>query len=54
MYTHLQIESIMASFGAGLVRESVYIQDFQKEFERMFDGKYQVDQLIYLHVSVML
>ncbi|XP_022089213.1 ankyrin repeat and SAM domain-containing protein 1A-like isoform X2 [Acanthaster planci] len=33
-----QIESIMASFGAGLVRESVYIRDFQKEFEKMFEG----------------
>ncbi|XP_071809241.1 ankyrin repeat and sterile alpha motif domain-containing protein 1B-like isoform X1 [Asterias amurensis] len=33
-----QIESIMASFGAGLVRESVYVRDFQKEFEKMFEG----------------
>ena len=32
----------MASFGAGLVRESVYIQDFQKEFERMFDGEFPI------------
>lgn len=33
-----QIESIMNSFGAGLVRESVYVRDYQQDFEKMFDG----------------
>ncbi|XP_063961009.1 ankyrin repeat and sterile alpha motif domain-containing protein 1B-like isoform X3 [Lytechinus pictus] len=33
-----QIESIMNSFGAGLVRESVYVRDYQQDFEKMFEG----------------
>ncbi|XP_071481318.1 uncharacterized protein [Diadema antillarum] len=33
-----QIESIMNSFGAGLVRESVYERDFQRDFEKMFES----------------
>lgn len=33
-----QIESIMASFGAGLVRESVYMRDYEMNFQKMFEG----------------
>ncbi|XP_071832043.1 ankyrin repeat and sterile alpha motif domain-containing protein 1B-like isoform X2 [Apostichopus japonicus] len=33
-----QIESIMASFGAGLVRESVYVRDYEMNFQKMLEG----------------
>ncbi|PIK60434.1 putative ankyrin repeat and sterile alpha motif domain-containing protein 1B-like [Apostichopus japonicus] len=32
------IESIMASFGAGLVRESVYVRDYEMNFQKMLEG----------------
>lgn len=29
----------MASFGAGLVRESVYVRDYEMNFQKMLEGE---------------